>query len=245
MDDIEQAHEELKNDISQLKDQMAQMMEMLKSLEKKNKKETPSTSNGEKSATPSHPLSFTPMYSQNPNPQTTMVPPIMYQNNPTQPQTENPQETFAQPFPPNGLPPGYTPPFATAHQDNIIHTSTSNPPNILTTIENPSTQPLVLLTFPYSFPPPQNTNQDTHQSLNTNLSQPFQFTSHGKPSQGVIVLTTPPHTEKPVNHFAEGSQSNGKLRILEEKLQAIEGRGNFGLGDAFDFCPRCGDSPNV
>jgi len=217
---------------------------MLKSLEKKNTEGTPSAGNGEKSATPSHPPSFTPTYSQNPNPQTTMVQPIMYQNNSTQPQTENPQETLAQPFPPYGLPPGYTPPFTTAHQDNIIYTSASNPPNTfqpqeqgLTTTENSLVQPLVPLTIPYSFPLPSNTNQDTHQPLNTNLSQPFQFTSHGKSSQGVTVLTTPLHTKKPVvNYSAEGSESNDKLRILEERLRAIEGGGNFGRGDASDLC---------
>jgi len=93
MEDLEQRQEELRGDMNQLKDQIAQMMEMLKSLDKKSIERTLSAENGEQQTIPLHPLGFTPPQTYTANPQT-------------------------QQFPPYGLPPGYTPPIATNHRDN-------------------------------------------------------------------------------------------------------------------------------
>ncbi|XP_061344611.1 uncharacterized protein LOC133290532, partial [Gastrolobium bilobum] len=226
MDELERG--ELREDVNQLKVQMAQMLEILQSLEKRNTDGTPSAVNDEQVATPSHPPGFPliPMQLQSSNPQGVLMPLTVYPNIPIQPPIINPQEVHVPPFPPYGLPPGFVPPQATNPPDGNTSTPTLNPtqpqgphPN---SIENPQTETPFPVSSAPMVPPILNTQ---------NVSQP-----HSNP---VYVATNNPHgvSHDTSNNSSIGIlQSMGKLEVLEERLRTIEGGSNYGLGNASELC---------
>ncbi|XP_061359391.1 uncharacterized protein LOC133303490, partial [Gastrolobium bilobum] len=226
MDELERG--ELREDVNQLKVQMAQMLEILQSLEKRNTDGNPSVVNDEQVTTPSHPPGFSPipMQLQSSNPQGVLMPLTVYPNIPIQPPITNPQEVHVPPFPPYGLPPGFVPPQATNPPDGntstptLNHTQSQGPhPN---SIESPQTETPFPISSAPMVPPILNS-----QSVSQPHSNPVYVAPNN--SHGVSHDT--------LNNSSIGIlQSMGKLEVLEERLRAIEGGSNYGLGNASELC---------
>lgn len=208
--DLEQQHEELKEEMNQMKRKMDQILEMLQNGANGNSSE-------EHQANPSHPPGFTPQ--ANPSVQVAF-PPYGLPPGYTPPIAANAQEAnhhVSATNPSYGPPPGYAPHMANNPESNP-HTSTSNPPDQTQTRDlNIGTNGPQILLQPSTYVP----YVPTHTS-------PTDAALPGGPSNHQNTNLTPTVV---IRHSQpEHSQSNDKLR-----LRAIEGIGHYAF-DATDLC---------
>nr|KYP43103.1 hypothetical protein KK1_035468 [Cajanus cajan] len=128
VDDLEQQHEEMSEEVNQFKEQMGKILELLQSMESKNR------ANGESSKqpheTPDYPPGFTPSMQPNPSVQGCTPPVVLTTSeNNHHVSTSNLQGQI--PLPPYGLPPGYMPPETTnkrkGGETNVVMTTPIRP----------------------------------------------------------------------------------------------------------------------
>ncbi|XP_020209000.1 uncharacterized protein LOC109793933 [Cajanus cajan] len=143
MDEMEERNEELRNDINQLKEQMAQILEMLQSIQVKNVEATPPVARGESSTSLAYPPCFTPTAAQ----------PLTLHLNKSSQQVD-PLEVQ---WPPYGLLPNYAPPTimdpSDKHQPLVNQLPTQMQPT------QPEVSPMNVTSYKHQVPyQPQNSN---------------------------------------------------------------------------------------
>ncbi|XP_027905805.1 uncharacterized protein LOC114165360 [Vigna unguiculata] len=206
MEDWENAHEEVKEEISQvkgeinqIKDQMGQILEALRTMK----------SLGESSAVDggtSYPPGFHPHVSSGP---------LVYL-----PHHQVSQGTSSQAFPPYGLPPGYTPPMA-EYVEQVKNPFSGGNTSIPVSSPNEQFQVLTgMADFRNQVRPREGVvGITTYTDSNVSIPPHVSTVSVGL-------------QEKTLAQVISSTENNkGKLEILKERLRAIEGNKSYGFSD--------------
>ncbi|XP_027343037.1 uncharacterized protein LOC113855605 [Abrus precatorius] len=222
MDELEQHNEELRNEVNQLKEQMARILEILQSLERRNTEEITPVNEGPP-ATSTCPPGFIS--------QGTMAPLTLHPTKPVQ-QT-NFQEAQ---FPPYGIPAGYAPPMA---QEAQFSSYNNVPPAVSDSLitqqqsTQPPSMPSNIIESPQTFPI---LPKDTIPNLQVILQpQTINLSTQGNPPTPIGIANISFHPTIEEFQPDEDDHSKGKLQLLEDRLRAVEGN-SYGIGDAVDLC---------